>query len=243
MTDKLNPADEREELGEPISDTIDTLGLSILRSAWGLGLFAIITAGLIAFTQQGTKDKIVEQVKLARSKALLQIVALSEFDNELLDDAFMLRPSEALGNSESVEAFIALKDQLPTHLILPVVALEGYTGPIRLIMSIDMSGVIKGVRVIEHKETPGLGDKIDLKKSDWVLAFNGKSLDNLSETQWQVKKDGGEFDQLTGATITPRAIVRAVYQALTYFREHKDQILAQALPSKLETSTAAGEVK
>lgn len=241
MTDKLNPTDEREELGEPLSETIDTLGLSILRSAWGLGLFAIITAGLIAFTQQGTKEKIAEQVKQARSKALLQIVPLSEFDNELLDDAFTLAPSEALGNIEPVEAFIALKDQLPTHLILPVVAPDGYTGPIRLIMSIDMSGELKGVRVIEHKETPGLGDKIDLKKSDWILSFNGKSLANLTETQWQVKKDGGDFDQLTGATITPRAIVSAVHKALIYFSENKDRILDQAMSSKSGTDTAAGE--
>jgi electron transport complex protein RnfG len=236
MTGKLNPSDD-QDLGQDIPETLDTMGLSILRSAWGLGLFAIITAGLIAVTQLGTKDKIIEQVKKARSKALLQIVPVSEFDNELLDDAFMLPATEALGNAESVEAFVALKDQLPTHIILPVTAPDGYTGPIRLIMSIDMSGEVKGVRVIEHKETPGLGDKIDLKKSDWILSFNGKSLDNLSETQWQVKKDGGEFDQLTGATITPRAIVNAVYKALVYFKENKATILEQALPEK---ANAAG---
>lgn len=232
MSSKINPTEERDDLGAPISETIDTLGLSILRSAWGLGLFAIITAGLIALTQQGTKDKIAEQVKQARSKALLQIVPVSEFDNQLLDDAFMLEATEGLGNAEQVEAFVAIKDQLPTHLILPVVAPEGYSGPIRLIMSIDMSGTVKGVRVIEHKETPGLGDKIDIKKSDWILGFNGQSLETLTEAQWRVKKDGGEFDQLTGATITPRAIVNAIYNALVYFSENKSQILDKAIGEK-----------
>lgn len=240
MTDKLNPSDD-QDLGQDIPETLDTMGLSILRSAWGLGLFAIITAGLIAVTQLGTKDKITEQVKKARSKALLQIVPVSEFDNELLDDAFMLPATPELGNIESVEAFVALQDQLPTHIILPITAPDGYTGPIRLIMSIDISGTVKGVRVIEHKETPGLGDKIDLKKSDWILAFNGKSLANLTETQWQVKKDGGEFDQLTGATITPRAIVGAVYRALVYFSENKEQILNQALLKKNATEGGTQE--
>lgn len=242
MSSKINPTEEREDLGAPISETIDTLGLSILRSAWGLGLFAIITAGLIALTQQGTKDIIAEQIKQARSKALLQIVPVSEFDNELLDDAFMLEATEGLGNSERVEAFVALKDHLPTHLILPLVAPEGYSGPIRLIMSIDMSGTIKGVRVIEHKETPGLGDKIDIKKSDWILGFNGHSLDTLTEAQWRVKKDGGEFDQLTGATITPRAIVSAIYKALIYFSENKSQILETAIVEK-SVDSVTGEAK
>jgi electron transport complex protein RnfG len=240
MTDKLNPSDEGPELGQEIPETIDTMSLSILRSAWGLGLFAIITAGLIAVTQLGTKDIIVEQIKKARSKALLEIVPVSEFNNELLDDAFMLPASEELGNNESFEAFVALQDRLPTHIILPVTAPDGYTGPIRLIMSINMSGTLTGVRVIEHKETPGLGDKIDLKKSDWILSFNGKSLDNLTEAQWQVKKDGGEFDQLTGATITPRAIVGAVYEALIFFRKNKEQIIANALQQATELDSNNG---
>lgn len=201
---------------------------SVMRSAWGLSLFAIITAGLIALTQVATKDKILEQIKEARSKALLEIVPASQFDNDLLDDAFWLQAEEQLGLQEASEAFVALFQGQARYFILPVVAPDGYTGPIRLIMSIDMQGTLEGLRVIEHKETPGLGDKIDIKKSGWIRLFEGRSLENTSESAWAVKKDGGEFDQLTGATITPRAIVRAVYQGLHYFKAQQQQLLIAA---------------
>ncbi len=203
----------------------ETMGQSIVRSIIGLSIFAIITAGLIAITQVATKDKIAEQVKIARSKALLEIVPLSDHNNDMLSDSFWLEATQALGLGEKSEAFIAKQDGVPTALILPVVAPEGYSGPIRLIVGINTTGIIRGVRVIKHKETPGLGDKIDLKKSDWIRGFEGKSLENTTSENWKVKKDGGEFDQLTGATITPRAIVQAVYQALHYYRDHQTKLL------------------
>lgn len=208
-------------------ETIDeTMFQSIIRAVIGLSIFAVITAGLIAITQVSTKDIILEQINIARSKALLEIVPLSEHNNDMLTDSFWLEATQSLGLGEKSEAFIAKQDGLPTTLILPVVAPEGYSGPIRLIVGIDTSGEIKGVRVIKHKETPGLGDKIDLKKSDWILGFAGKSLLNTSTDQWNVKKDGGKFDQLTGATITPRAIVKAVHQALIFYREHQTVLLS-----------------
>jgi len=203
----------------------ETMTQSIIRAVIGLSIFAVITAGLIAITQVSTKDIILEQIKIARSKALLEIVPLSEHNNDMLADSFWLEATQSLGLGEKSEAFMAKQDGIPTTLILPVIAPEGYSGPIRLIVGIDISGTIKGVRVIKHKETPGLGDKIDLKKSAWILGFEGKSLLNTSTDQWKVKKDGGQFDQLTGATITPRAIVKAVYQALVFFREHQVVLL------------------
>jgi len=219
----LDPEHEQLEESPP-----QTMRASIIHAVWGLSLFAIVTAGLIALTQIGTKDQIEFQIKQARSKALLEVVPLDSFNNDLLEDAFWIDAIASLGLEEPSEAFIATQNNIPTHLILPVVAPEGYTAPIRLIVSINDAGILKGVRVIKHKETPGLGDKIDLKKSDWILDFNGKSLENTSESQWHVKKDGGQFDQLTGATITPRAIVKAVYQSLIYFRDHRDELYAQA---------------
>lgn len=216
------------ELNEVEEAKPETLVRSIFRSAWGLGLFAIITAGLIALTQVVTKDKIAEQVKQARSKALLEIVPLGQFDNDLLDNAFWLEAEERLGLKEASEAFVALSDGRPRYFILPLIAPDGYTGPIRLIMSIDLGGTIIGLRVIEHKETPGLGDKIDIKKSDWVRLFEGRSLENTAESAWAVKKDGGDFDQMTGATITPRAIVNAVYKGLQYFQNHQGELLLAA---------------
>ena len=216
------------ELNEVEEAKPESLGRSIFRSAWGLGLFAIITAGLIALTQVVTKDRIADQIKQARSKALLEIVPVGQFDNDLLDDAFWIEAGKQLGLKEAGEAFVALSEGRPRYFILPLVAPDGYTGPIRLIMSIDMAGSIIGLRVIEHKETPGLGDKIDIKKSDWVRSFEGRSLDNTAESNWAVKKDGGDFDQMTGATITPRAIVNAVYKGLRYFQNNQSELLLAA---------------
>jgi len=218
MTDQIE-----QNASEDVSS--ESLGQSIFRSAWGLSLFAIITAGLIALTQVVTKDRIADQIKQARSKALLEIVPVGQFDNDLLDDAFWLKAEKELGLKEDAEAFVALNNGQPRYFILPIIAPDGYTGPIRLIMSIDLAGTITGLRVIEHKETPGLGDKIDIKKSDWVRSFEGRSLANTSESAWAVKKDGGDFDQMTGATITPRAIVNAVYKGLQYFKDHQNALL------------------
>lgn len=217
---------EESELAPPIKQ--DSLGHSIVRSAWGLSLFAIITAGLIALTQVITKDKIQEQIAQARTKALLEIVPAGAFDNNLLDNAFWIEAEAQLGLKEAGEVFVALQQGQPRYFILPLVAPDGYTAPIRLIMSVDLSGTVIGLRVIEHKETPGLGDKIDIKKSDWVRFFEGRSLENTADSAWAVKKDGGDFDQLTGATITPRAIVQAVYKGLQYFKAHQAELLAAA---------------
>jgi electron transport complex protein RnfG len=218
---------EEDITKDSTEETVDqTMFQSIIRSVIGLSIFAIVTAGLIAITQVSTKEIILEQINIARSKALLEIVPLSEHNNDMLADSFWLEATDSLGLGEKSEAFLAKQDGIPSTLILPVVAPEGYSGPIRLIVGIDISGEIKGVRVIKHKETPGLGDKIDLKKSDWILSFEGKSLLNTSEDQWNVKKDGGEFDQLTGATITPRAIVKAIHRALIFYRDHRDALLS-----------------
>ena len=103
---------------------------------------------------------------------------------------------------------------------------SGYSGAIKSLIGIDKSGNILGVRVIAHAETPGLGDKIELAKSDWILKFNHHSLSDLTAQQWKVKKDGGTFDQFSGATITPRAVVGSVYQGLAFFKQHQTQLLA-----------------
>lgn len=222
---------------EQMNEDIDlSMRQSVVRGVIGLGLFAIITAGLIALTQVSTADRIAEQEKLARSKALFEIVPLTEHDNDMLSDAFWLEASE-LGLKDLSEVFVAKTGGTAHTLILPVVAPDGYTGPIQLIVGINQNGLIKGVRVTSHKETPGLGDKIDIKKSDWIRSFEGKSLDNLTPEQWKVKKDGGDFDQLTGATITPRAIVNAIYKALQFYRMNQVQLFQQSPDSELALSS------
>lgn len=200
-----------------------TLGQSIVRATIGLAIFAVVTAGLIAITQVGTSERIAKQIREARSKALYEIVPADSHNNSMLDDAFQIAAKE-LGLTDIEDAFIAKQDGKAISLILPVVAKEGYSGPIRLILGLSPDGQIQGVRVIEHSETPGLGDKIEARKSDWIKTFEGRSLDNTASAQWAVKKDGGDFDQLTGATITPRAIVAAIHEALLFYQTQQGKL-------------------
>lgn len=200
---------------------------AIGKAAIGLAIFAVVTAGLIALTQVNTAERIEEEIRKARSKALLEITPATEHDNDLLNDAFWLQAKE-LGLSEPAETFVAKQSGQIRSLILPVIAPQGYSGPIRLIVGLTTEGAIKGVRVVEHRETPGLGDKIETKKSDWISSFEGRSLDNTPEEDWRVKKDGGAFDQLTGATITPRAIVQSVYAALKFYQSNREDLLTTA---------------
>lgn len=201
------------------------LAQSIRRSAIGLGLFAIITGGSIAVTQGLTEERIREEAARAEARALFEIIPESQHDNDLLNDTVQLPASERLATTEPVTVWVARKNGEPTGFIMPMVAPDGYSGDIRLLVGIDLKGTVLGVRVVSHKETPGLGDRIETKKSDWIYSFKGRSLGNPEPRNWNVKKNGGVFDQFTGATITPRAVVKAVQKSLIYFRQNRRQIL------------------
>lgn len=204
------------------------LAQSIRRSAIGLGLFAVITGGTIAVTQAVTEERIEEQVARAEAAALYEIIPEHAHDNDLLEDTVALPPGERLAIDGPVTAWVAREDGHPVGLILPALAPDGYSGDIHLLVGIDLEGKVLGVRVTSHRETPGLGDRIELRKSNWVLSFEGKSLNNPEPDKWNVKKNGGVFDQFTGATITPRAVVKAVQHTLGYFRQYQEDILAAA---------------
>ncbi|MFE8069455.1 electron transport complex subunit RsxG [Marinobacteraceae bacterium S3BR75-40.1] len=206
---------------------MSALARAILKNAIGLALFAVLTAGLIAITQYVTADKIAEQKRLAQASALLEVVPPEQRDNDLLDASFTIAPNDKLQLSEPATGYRAYKDGQVTGVILPAVAPNGYSGPIRLLVGIDRDGTILGVRVVEHHETPGLGDQVEIKKSNWVYEFNGRSLSNPEPKNWQVAKRGGAFDQFTGATITPNAVVRAVYRTLRYFKQHREALLSE----------------
>lgn len=206
------------------------LSQSIGKNSLVLGAFALVTAGVLALTFIETAPRIDEAQKRAAEKALLEIVPESRHTNDLLHDSWSI-PSEqlaALGLKGEQQIHIARFHGEDVAVIIPSVAKDGYSGDIRLIVGINVDGSIAGVRALAHKETPGLGDKIDLNKSPWILSFNGKSLSKPDTDNWKVKKDGGVFDQFTGATITPRAVVKQVKQTLQYFAEHRDQILAES---------------
>lgn len=201
-----------------------TLGHSILRNAIGLGLFAIITGGTIALTHALTQERIEQQRARAEADALFEIIPENRHDNELLRDTVFLPPNKTLNDGEPVKAWVARRGDSPFALILPVTATDGYSGDIRLLIGLNLEGTILGVRVTDHRETPGLGDKIDTKKSNWIYTFQGRSLANPEPEQWAVKKNDGVFDQFTGATITPSAVVSTVKETLMYFRENRQQI-------------------
>lgn len=191
-----------------------------------LGLFAIVATTLVAFTEQNTREQIRENERQALLDGINALIPHNEYDNTILQDTLTLPANEMLGTEEPSTVFRARKNGAPVAAVFTAVAPNGYSGKIKMLVGIYTDGSLAGVRVINHKETPGLGDKIDEKRTDWILQFEGLSLETPTSAKWKVKKDGGEFDQFTGATITPRAVVGAVKHALEYFRAHRDELFA-----------------
>ena len=215
------------------NDTL-TIHQSIRNSAIGLAIFAFFTAGIISVTHWLTKATINDNQRAFEARLLLSILPSSYSAEQVLDSATSfadlgLNPEPLLHVDAREPLYRITDDQgAVTTLLLPVVAPDGYTEAIRLIVGINTSdGTIIGTRVTQHKETPGLGDGIELTKSNWILGFDGKSLNDPAPADWRVKKDGGAFDQLTGATITPRAVVKAVKQALEFFQQNQAALTAQ----------------
>ncbi len=209
---------------------------AIGRNGLLLGAFALLTTAIIAATHLNTKDLIEEQIRIAREKALLEIVPRERHDNQMLELSIKTQDKDLLKLSDEQNIFAATKAGKIIAMIFPAVAPDGYNGNINMLVGVNMDGTVAGVRVVEHEETPGLGDKVELKKSEWVLSFNGRSIGNPDEKRWTVKKDKGEFDQFTGATITPRAVSQAVYRTLKYFSKEKESLVL-ALHEKLEKDT------
>lgn len=206
------------------------LGQSIRFNSLVLGLFALVTAALLAFTQVSTEDRIEAAKREVAKRALLEIIPLERHNNDLLVDTIDIPPAYwATLGIDGGKINIARKGGELVAVIVPAVAPDGYNGDIQMIIGINIDGTIAGVRVVSHNETPGLGDKVDIKKDDWILSFNGKSLDNPKPSGWKVKKDKGQFDQFTGATITPRAVVQQVRKALQYYKEDKQRLLKEAM--------------
>lgn len=211
----------------------DSMTQSIRKNAIVLGLFAVLTVGVVAMIQQGTATRIDEAREQAQLQALTEILPDGSYDNNLLDSMLII-DEPLLGNRSPQPAYVATLNGQPTAIILQANAPDGYSGNIRLLVGVLADGSLAGVRVLEHKETPGLGDKIETMKSDWIYSFDGKSLVNPSTAGWAVKKDRGDFDQFAGATITPRAVVTAVHKALQYFDANRQQLFADGINLKRE---------
>ncbi|SFF42265.1 electron transport complex protein RnfG [Fontimonas thermophila] len=197
------------------------------RSGLVLAAFAAIAATLLASTYALTADRIraAEQQRLLRQ--LEAVLPAGAYDNDVASD-IIRRPIAELRADAPVTIYRARRGGTPVAAVLTVTAPDGYGGPIELLVGIGADGRLTGVRVTAHQETPGLGDKIEIDRSDWIRAFTGRSLTDPPPPRWAVRKDGGVFDQFTGATITPRAVIKAVRQALEYFEHHRADIFATA---------------
>jgi electron transport complex protein RnfG len=202
-------------------------------SASFLLVFAVVGSGLVAFTFDSTEERIAENQRRALLKSLNELVPADRYDNNIFSDILLVHNPELLGTNEPVPVYRARKGGWPVAAVLALVAPDGYNGSIRLLVAVNLDGTLAGVRVVQHRETPGLGDGIEVNRSDWILGFDGKSLSNPGKKGWRVKRDGGRFDQFTGASITPRAVVKAVHKALLYFKQSKQHLFERAP----ETST------
>lgn len=198
-----------------------------MQTALRLLMFTVVGTAALAFTYTQTHDKIVASEEAEKLNLIKQIVPQEKFDNQIMQDTLSIAADPLLGNDQTTIAYRARLQDQASMLVMEAIAPDGYSGKIRFIIAIQYDGTIGGVRVVKHKETPGLGDYIDVAKSDWIKNFNGISLTNRADKDWKVKKDGGQFDYMAGATISPRAMVKAIHKAAQYFAQHRDELFAQ----------------
>lgn len=188
---------------------------------------AAAAAALLASMDQLTRARIADNEARKLLATLVTVLPPSGYDNEPhLDRAWVPEPA-ALGGSDALPVYRARLGGEPAVLVLNMVSPDGYVDRIRLLVGVDTNGKITGVRVVSHAETPGLGDGIQTDVSDWILGFDGRGL-NDPASSWVMRRDGGDFDQLTGATITSRAVVNAVRAALDYAQANSAELFALA---------------
>ncbi|MEZ8795010.1 electron transport complex subunit RsxG [Vibrio splendidus] len=201
---------------------------AIKKNGLVLAIFACASTGLVAVTHYLTKDQIKQQEQAQLLSVLNQVIPHDLHDNELFSSCTLIQ-AEELGTEQAMPAYIAKINGEPSAIAIEAIAPDGYNGAIKVIVGMKIDGTILGTRVLSHQETPGLGDKIDLRVSDWILSFAGKQVTDSNLDRWKVRKDGGDFDQFTGATITPRAVVKSVKQAVQYVNQNNQALLAQPL--------------
>ncbi|CAH7329252.1 SoxR (2Fe-2S) reducing system protein RsxG [Vibrio chagasii] len=201
---------------------------AIKKNGLVLAIFACASTGLVAVTHYLTKDQIKQQEQAQLLSVLNQVIPHDLHDNELFSSCTLVQ-AEELGTEKAMPAYIAKINGEPSAIAIEAIAPDGYNGAIKVIVGMKIDGTILGTRVLSHQETPGLGDKVDLRVSDWILSFAGKQVTDSNLDRWKVRKDGGDFDQFTGATITPRAVVKSVKQAVQYVNQNNQALLSQPL--------------
>jgi H+/Na+-translocating ferredoxin:NAD+ oxidoreductase subunit G len=208
----------------------------IWKSGVTLAVIAAFCTSLVAFTWQLTAERIETNKKEWLERSLQPALAGLFFDSPVTESMLMIPPPHELPGSGAAIIYRVYAGVEPVAALFIVSARDGYAGPIRLLVGIAMDGAITGVRVLEHRETPGLGDRIETTKSDWVMQFDGHSLRDPEPLRWALKGDGGDFDQLTGASVTPRAIINAVKETLTYFDANRVAVFTAQAANEDNTS-------
>jgi electron transport complex protein RnfG len=211
---------------------IKTAGRNALRTGSVLLVFALVATAMLAFTYDRTEPTITRSQQAEKLALLKQVLPAELYDNDLLANQRSVPPDETLGTRQPSTMWIARRGGEVTAVVVEAIAPDGYGGSIDLVVGIGIDGSVTGVRVTAHRETPGLGDYIVRSKSPWVEQFVGKSLTAPEAKYWKVAKDGGRFDARAGATITPRAVVKAVKGTLDYFARHRAAILAPSPPEE-----------
>ena len=206
-----------------------------LRTSGMLLVFTLAFTGFMAAVYNATQAEIAASAQEEKLKLISEVLPAERYDNVLLDDFAALPATPELGLSDSSRVYRARKAGQPVALVFEAAAPDGYAGRIGLLVAVNADGKLAGVRVTEHKETPGLGDYIDPKKDKnktrpWITQFNTLGLADVSQTQWRVKKDGGQFDYMTGATISARAVSQAVGRAVKFATEQRETLFAAPTP-------------
>jgi len=206
-----------------------------IRGIVSLTILAIAAAALLAYTNEATRDRIDANKLMLLQQGLRDVLPAQQYDNRPHEDVIYVASPELLGSEQSLPIYRARYNGKPVAAAITAVAPDGYVGHIKLLVAVDMSGRIIAARAVEHSETPGLGDAIDANKSSWMTLFSGRRLASNDGEDWRVRRDGGDIDQITGATVTSRAVVNATRDALHYFARHRDEIFE---PASQEVATS-----
>ncbi len=198
---------------------------SMRKNGLRLALFAVGCTALVAITNALTHQQIAHKSQQQLQKTLEEMLPQALYDNDLAHSCVLLQLPELLGDEAPHPVYIARKGNAITGYIVESVAPQGYSGAIRLLSAVTTDGKINRVQVLAHQETPGLGDKMERSKSDWLDSFNGQALQGADDPRWAVRKDGGMFDSFTGATITPRAVVKGVKNVLLLLQQHQQELV------------------
>jgi electron transport complex protein RnfG len=200
----------------------------IVKSGITLAAIAAICTLLVAATFQLTAERIEANEQAWLERSLEPALSGVFFEGSVTESKLEVPPPHDLPGNDTAIIYRVFAEGAPVAALFAVTARDGYAGPIRILVGVGVDGMVTGVRIVEHRETPGLGDRIDQSRSDWVYQFDGRSLGDPVEARWLLDVDGGDFDQLTGASVTPRAVIKAIRDTLLYFNAHREELFTVA---------------